>query len=88
MYSLMKNKNESRRKFIRNAGLGVLGAGLLKRGSSADNQQINQDDVPKIQSYRRLGRTGAMVSDLGCGAPRNGSVLKSVLKSGVNSVAH
>jgi len=66
--------------------LGALGAGLLNKESLAYNQGSNQPDAPKIQNYRRLGRTGAMVSDIGCGAPSNGTVLKAVLESGVNFI--
>ncbi len=41
---------------------------------------------PKVKNYRRLGRTGAMVSDIGSGIPTSSSVLKAVLDSGVNFI--
>ncbi len=63
-----------------------MGAGLLHQESTAAHQSYLQDDPPKIQKYRRLGRTGAMVSDIGSGIPTSSSVLKAVLDSGVNFI--
>jgi predicted aldo/keto reductase-like oxidoreductase len=82
----MKKPGKSRRQFIRNTGLGILGAGLVDRESEAAHQDYLRDDPPKIQNYRRLGRTGAMVSDIGSGEPTSSSVLKAVLDSGVNFI--
>jgi predicted aldo/keto reductase-like oxidoreductase len=82
----MKKKDKSRRQFIRNAGLGMLGAGLWDTRNMAANDDYLQDDLPKIKNYRRLGRTGAMVSDIGSGIPTSSSVLKAVLDSGVNFI--
>lgn len=79
-------KQSSRRHFIRNSGLGILGAGLINRESKANLDWNLQDDPPKIKDYRRLGRTEAMVSDIGSGVPTNGSVLRAVLDSGVNFI--
>ncbi len=63
-----------------------MGAGLWHHDSAAAHQSYLQDDPPKVQEYRRLGRTGAMVSDIGSGIPTSSSVLKAVLDSGVNFI--
>ena len=63
-----------------------MGAGLLHQKSSAAYPGYHQDDPPKIQRYRRLGRTGAMVSDIGSGIPTSSTVLKAVLDAGVNFI--
>jgi predicted aldo/keto reductase-like oxidoreductase len=82
----MKKRTNNRRQFIRSIGSGLLGAGLLHHESVAALQSYLRDDPPKIQKYRRLGRTGAMVSDIGSGVPTSSSVLKAVLESGVNFI--
>ncbi|MFC2116577.1 aldo/keto reductase [Bacteroidota bacterium] len=82
----MKKKGKSRRQFIRNTGLGILGAGLLDHQTEAAHDSYLQSDPPKIKNYRRLGRTEAMVSDIGSGEPTSSSVLKAVLDSGVNFI--
>lgn len=82
----MKKRDKSRRQFIRSIGSGLLGAGLWQHESAAAHQSYLQDDPPKVQNYRRLGRTGAMVSDIGSGIPTSSSVLKAVLDSGVNFI--
>lgn len=79
-------KKKDRRQFIRESGLALLGAGLLPHESPETYGWNSQDDPPKIKYYRRLGRTKAMVSDIGSGVPTNGSVLKAVLESGVNFI--
>lgn len=70
---------------MRDAGLGALGAGLLHR-REMNAAPAGSGDPPKIIEYRRLGRTEAMVSDIGSGEPVSSSVLKAVLDSGVNFV--
>ncbi|MCK4853555.1 MAG: aldo/keto reductase [Bacteroidales bacterium] len=82
----MKKKSKSRRQFIRSTGLSILGAGLLDHENVAAHNCDHQDDSPKVKNYRRLGRTGAMVSDIGSGEPTSSSVLKAVLDSGVNFI--
>jgi len=71
---------------MRDTGLGLLGAGLLHHESVSSCNDYLKNDPPKIKNYRRLGRTGAMVSDIGSGIPSNGSILKAVLESGVNFI--
>jgi len=74
----------SRRAFIRKSSAGALGAGLISHNSFP---LMNQTEIlPKIKEYRRLGRTGAMVSDIGSGIPYSGSVLKAVIETGVNFI--
>ncbi|MBA7519522.1 hypothetical protein ES705_11601 [subsurface metagenome] len=82
----MKNHKLNRRNFLRNTSLGFLGAGLLgKKGLT--NPLSNKDfETPKIKEYRKLGRTGAMVSDIGSGVPYNESVLRATLEAGVNFI--
>jgi uncharacterized protein len=82
----MERKKKDRRQFIRETGLAFLGAGLLPNESMNSFHYDSQDDPPRIKNYRRLGRTGAMVSDIGSGEPTSSSVLKSVLDSGVNFI--
>ena len=82
----VKKRNKNRRQFWRSIGSGLLGAGLLHQESTAAYPGYHQDDPPKIQNYRRLGRTGAMVSDIGSGIPTSSSVLKAALDSGVNFI--
>jgi len=82
----MVRKKKNRRQFIRETGLAFLGAGLLPNESMNSFHYDSQDDPPKIRQYRRLGRTNAMVSDIGSGEPTSSSVLKAVLESGVNFI--
>ncbi len=82
----MKKRNKSRRQFLRNMGSGLLGAGLLPSQGLAARYGHMWDDPPKIMDYRRLGRTGARVSDIGSGIPTSSSVLKAVLEAGVNFI--
>ncbi len=82
----MGKKKKNRRKFIRDTGLAIMGAGILPHQSARAYEFSPQDDPPKIKNYRRLGRTNFMVSDIGSGEPYSSSVLKAVLESGVNFV--
>jgi hypothetical protein len=83
----MNPQKSSRRNFIRNTSSGILAAGLSGISSLAQRSVENQTpDRMKIKEYRRLGRTGAMVSDIGSGVPYSEGVLKAVLDSGVNFI--
>ncbi|MCK4700252.1 MAG: aldo/keto reductase, partial [Bacteroidales bacterium] len=82
----MKNHKLNRRNFLRNTSLGFLGAGLLGKKGLATQSQDQENELHKIKGYRRLGRTGAMVSDIGSGVPYNESVLRATLKAGVNFI--
>ncbi len=82
----MERKKKGRRKFIRVIGTGVLGAGILHHKSVSAHHLAFTEDPPKIKNYRRLGRTGAMVSDIGSGIPTSSTILKAVLESGVNFI--
>ena len=82
----MKKRNKSRRQFLRSMGSGLLGAGLLPSQSRAARFWKSEDDPPEINDYRRLGRTDAMVSDIGSGIPTSANVLKAILEAGVNFI--
>ena len=66
--------------------MGVLGAGITTRAVIAGTPEKQDAGLPKVKSYRRLGRTDAMVSDIGSGEPTSRPVLKAVLESGVNFI--
>ena len=82
----MKSSRLNRRNFLRNTSLGVLGAGFLGKKSLAAPFQDQENDLPKIKEYRTLGRTGFKVSDISSGMFSNESVLKTLLKTGVNYI--
>lgn len=77
----------NRRNFIKSSGLAIASTGL-----SGINRfdKINSGDVkiPKIKEFRRLGRTGFQVSDIGCGAPmiQNENFLRAILDRGINYI--
>ena len=74
----------TRRTFIERSSLGVLGLGLpVNQFSSRPSLAAG---LPRIKSYRKLGRTGAWVSDIGSGVPYSEAVLKAVIDSGVNFI--
>ncbi len=64
---------------MKNTSLGVLGAGLMGKFGYTD-------PTSRTIGFRKLGRTGAMVSDIGTGAPTNASVLRATLNAGVNFI--
>lgn len=79
----------SRRGFIQSslsaaAGLGLAGKNRLFGGNGRETPQ----EIPGIQEYRTLGRTGFKVSDIGFGAGglTNPDVLAAALDSGVNYI--
>ena len=85
----MKNLKFSRRNFLRNTSLGFIGAGLIGKGKSLISNDPDRDpdpEIPVIKEYRMLGRTGFRVSDISSGSPRNETLLKALLNSGVNFI--
>lgn len=80
----MAHNKFNRRNFIRKTAVGALGIGLT--ANKAFPLSFQADGLPKIKDYRRMGRTNAMVSDIGSGVPYSESVLKAVLESGVNFI--
>jgi len=79
-----------RRNFLKKSALGLLGAGLLssntKTLSAQEEKKEAPAELPKIKSYRTLGRTGFKVSDIGSGGPRVEGVLSALLDAGVNYI--
>lgn len=83
----MKSSKVNRRKFIRTASLGTIGAGMSSSGAFASGKDSPvRQDPPVIKQYRRFGKTGFNVSDFGSGAPSNEAVLRALLNSGVNLI--
>ena len=80
----MKDKNLDRRDFIKKTAAGAIGMSLA--GSSALSRSEQGVMLPKIKDYRRLGRTGALVSDIGSGVPYSESLLRAVIDAGVNFI--
>lgn len=82
----MKIPYLNRRRFLKKSSLGILATGFLANNSLASVIRDQDEEFPKIKEYRRLGRTGFKVSDLGTGAPYNEGLLRATLKSGVNLI--
>ncbi len=82
----MKKINLTRRNFIRNSSLGIIGAGIAGKEVSALSLTPKEGDLPEIKNYRTLGRTGFKVSDISCGMFYNVNLLKALIKSGVNYI--
>ena len=80
----MAHNKFDRRNFIRKTAAGTLGIGLTVHKAMSLSDQT--DALPKIKDYRRMGRTNAMVSDIGSGIPYSESVLKAAIASGVNFI--
>lgn len=77
-----------RRIFIRNSAMGLAGATLGGRIAGSEPSEIKNEPEVSIKEYRRLGRTGFMVSDIGCGMSmiREENLLKAILERGVNYI--
>lgn len=85
---MRKSKGINRRSFLRNATLGVVGAGVISKSTTllGQEKQQTQPGTPKIRAYRTLGRTGFKASDLGIGGIDNVPVIKAMLDAGVNYI--
>ncbi len=84
----MKSNTSNRREFIKNSSLGILGATLTNNNKVHDGQTTLDPDPSSIKAYRKLGRTGFNVSDIGCGPAviTHENVLKAILDTGVNII--
>jgi len=82
----MESSKLNRRKFIRRASLGTLGAGMVSAGSFAAPEPLSGRSPAVIKEYRKFGNTSFMVSDFSCGAPGNEAVLRALLEKGVNLI--
>ena len=84
----MKTKISDRREFIKNSSLGILGATLINNNKVRDNHTSHDQDPLRIKAYRKLGRTGFNISEIGCGPAviTHEKVLKAILDTGVNYI--
>jgi predicted aldo/keto reductase-like oxidoreductase len=84
----MKSNTSNRREFIKNSSLGILGAALIDTKKVSDNLAPHDPDSPSIKAFRKLGRTGFNISDIGCGPAviSHEKVLKAILDAGVNYI--
>lgn len=83
---MKRKKGISRRQFIRNSSLGIMGAGMLNQGNWLRAGQEEQTESPKIREYRTLGRTGFKVSDISSGGPMEPAILSTLLDANVNYI--
>jgi len=81
---MMAAQRINRRAFIEKSTAGAFGIEIL--GIKSYLQSPQTIIFPHIKDYRRLGRTGAMISDIGSGVPYSEPVLKAVIDSGVNFI--
>ncbi len=83
----MNKSKLSRRHFLRNSSYGLIAAGVLPGSEKIIPGIKNSDpETLSIKEYRTLGRTGFKVSDISSGAPRNETLLKTLLTAGVNFI--
>lgn len=78
----------NRRKFVRCSSLSLLSFAIGQNQGLLDLSNRQKEEQLKIKRFRTLGRTGFQVSDIGCGPVeiRDESLLKFILKSGVNII--
>jgi len=82
----MKKHELNRRRFVRTASAGIIGAGILGAKASSAEAREPDEEFPKITSYRTLGRTNFRVSDIATGYPFSESILRASLGCGVNLI--
>lgn len=85
----MKQRRTSRRNFLKNSSLGLIGTGIVGNkqfGASHKQDEDPDSEMPLIKEYRTLGRTGFQVSDISSVSPRSETVLRVLLQSGVNFI--
>jgi predicted aldo/keto reductase-like oxidoreductase len=84
----MKPVRNDRRRFLKNLSLAVMGTAALTKTPFAMKSPsgFRNPGEGKIMNYKTLGRTGFKVSDIASGAPKNETVLKAMLNSGVNFI--
>lgn len=76
----------NRRKFIKTSSLSIIGAGLLKKSYLSLDRNELKDEIPRINKFNLLGRTGFRASDIGCGNTSEEAILKSLIEKGVNYI--
>ncbi|HEX2935194.1 MAG TPA: aldo/keto reductase [Bacteroidales bacterium] len=82
----MESSSINRRNFLKRTSVTVIGAGVASQLALADNTSTHGPEEIKIREYRKFGRTGFKVSDISSGNPSNESVLRALLKKGVNLI--
>ncbi|MGW8264870.1 MAG: aldo/keto reductase [Longimicrobiales bacterium] len=77
----------SRRGFLKSSGAAVMGGSMVS-GTSAEEAHEGRLQETGIREYRRLGRTGFQVSDIGFGTGNldNANVLAVALDQGMNYI--
>ncbi len=89
----MSSEEINRRWFLKAGALGLAGAPLLQScGSGEKITPVTETadatgaaaDVPRIQKYNTLGRTGLQVSDISLGGATEEPVLRYALDRGIN----
>ena len=83
---MSNNKGFSRRNFLRNTALGIVGTGVATQGRVFGAKKEAAPEPLKIKAYRPLGRTGFKASDISSGGPSNVAILNALLDAGVNYI--
>jgi len=82
----METSKFNRRKFVKSASIGAMGAGIASATTFAVAGSVAGQEPAAIKEYRTFGKTGFRVSDISSGNPSNEAVLKTLLNSGVNLI--
>ncbi|MCJ7682416.1 MAG: aldo/keto reductase [Candidatus Aminicenantes bacterium] len=82
----MKNTHLGRRGFLKRTAAGFVGAGLAAGTTWAKGNKPQEANPVRIREYRRLGRTGFQVSDIGAGSITDEGVMAFALDAGVNYI--